>query len=179
VTRGAAQRAGYAALSVAVFGLDQWTKHLVTASMALHDSVPVIRDLFHLTLVTNRGALFGVLHDLADPYRSVLFTLVPILAVGLIVYFQVRTSLRDAIAHLGLALILGGALGNLADRLRFGHVIDFLDVFVGDHHWPAFNVADSSICVGVSLLVLGLLLQGRRSSGSQSHLSAGHASDPV
>ncbi len=179
MTRGAAHRAAYASLSVAVFGLDQWTKHLVTASMTLHSSVPVIRDLFHLTLVTNRGALFGVLHDLADPYRSMLFTLVPILAVGLIVYFQVRTTLRDGIAHCGLALILGGALGNLADRLRLGHVIDFLDVFVGDHHWPAFNVADSSICVGVSLLVLGLFLQGRRRSGSPSPIPAGHASDPL
>jgi signal peptidase II len=160
--RASSQRIAYAVVSASVLALDQITKWLVTRSLSLHSSVPVVPDLFHLTLVTNRGALFGVFHDLSDPYRSVLFTLVPVLAIALILFFQIRTALEDTLAHAGLALILGGAFGNLIDRVRFGHVIDFLDVFIGDHHWPAFNVADSSICIGVSLLVLGLLLPGRR-----------------
>src|SRR5262249_20801707 len=101
------------------------------------------------------------LRDLPDPWRSGLFTLVPLAAIVLIVYFQRRTPLQDAPAHLGLSLILGGALGNLADRIRLGYVTDFLDVFVSDQHWRAFTVADSAICVGVSLLVLSLLLTRR------------------
>lgn len=154
-------RALFALVSAAILLLDQVTKQLVTAAMPLHSSVEVIPNLFHLTLVTNRGALFGLLHDLPDPYRSSLFTLVPLLAIGLIVFFQMRTTLQDILAHTGLALILGGALGNLVDRIRLGHVIDFLDVFIGDHHWPAFNAADSSICIGVSLLILDLMASGR------------------
>lgn len=161
-------RVGFGLVSAGVLVLDQVTKRIVTASMPLHSSIEVIPNLFHLTLVTNRGALFGLLHDLPDPYRSSLFTLVPLVAIGLIVYFQARTTLQDRMAHVGLALILGGALGNLTDRIRFGHVIDFLDVFIGDHHWPAFNVADSSICIGVSLLVLDLALRGRRSREPES-----------
>jgi signal peptidase II len=162
LSREAGLRALFALISAAVLLLDQGTKRLVTAAMSLHSSVEVIPNLFHLTLVTNRGALFGLLHDLPDPYRSMLFTLVPLMAIGLIVFFQLRTTVQDTLAHTGLALILGGALGNLVDRIRLGHVIDFLDVFIGDHHWPAFNAADSSICIGVSLLILDLMLSGRR-----------------
>ena len=74
--------------------------------------------------------------------------------------FQYRTTLGDRIAQTGLALILGGAVGNLIDRIRLGHVIDFLDVFVGEYHWPAFNIADSAICAGVALLLIDLFMKG-------------------
>jgi signal peptidase II len=143
-------------LTLAVLLFDQAAKWLVTSRLPLYASVPVVPGLFHLTLVTNRGALFGLFHDLPDPYRGALFTVVPGLAIGLILFFQYWTTMQDRLAHTGLALILGGALGNLIDRLRLGYVVDFLDVFIGDHHWPAFNVADSAICVGVALLVLDL-----------------------
>ncbi len=160
MNRGTLLRLIYALLTLAVLGLDQITKSLVTSRMTLYSSVPVIHGLFHLTLVTNRGALFGLFHDMPDPYRAVLFTSVPILAIMLIVVFQSRTTIADTVAQSGLALILGGALGNLVDRLRMGYVVDYLDVFVGEHHWPAFNVADASICVGVSLLIFDLLARG-------------------
>jgi len=168
LSREACLRVAYGLVSAGVVLTDQVTKRLVTASMPLHSSVEIVPNLFHLTLVTNRGALFGLLHDLPDPYRSSLFTLVPLLAIWLIVSFQARTTLQDTLAHAGLALILGGAIGNLIDRVRLGHVIDFLDVFIGEHHWPAFNAADSSICVGVSLLILDLLIHGRRRRESPS-----------
>ena len=168
MSRAARLHIAFGLVSAGVVLLDQLTKRLVTASMTLHSSIEVIPNLFHLTLVTNRGALFGLLHDLPDPYRSSLFTLVPLLAIGLILYFQLRTSLQDILAHSGLALILGGAIGNLVDRVRLGHVIDFLDVFIGDHHWPAFNAADSSICIGVSLLILDLLVHGRHRREAES-----------
>jgi signal peptidase II len=155
-------RIAYAVLTMTVLVLDQATKAIVTTRMTLYTSVPVIPELFHITLVTNRGALFGLFHDLADPYRSALFTAVPALAIVLMLVFQYRTSAADTMTQAGLALILGGALGNLLDRLRLGYVIDFLDVFAGEYHWPAFNIADSSICAGVGLLVLDLLAKGWR-----------------
>jgi signal peptidase II len=164
VTTAALRRSAWAILSLAVVAGDQASKHLIRHTMALHDSQVVVPGLFSLTHVANRGALFGMLRDLPDPWRSLLFTLVPLAAIILIIYFQLRTPLGDTAAHTGLALILGGALGNLADRIRLGYVTDFLDVFVSDHHWPAFNVADSSICVGVSLLVLSLLLARREAT---------------
>ncbi|MCZ6694992.1 MAG: signal peptidase II [Acidobacteria bacterium] len=150
----------YGGLSLTVLGLDQLTKALITAGMAAYSSVVVIPGLFQLTLVWNRGGLFGLCRSLPNPYRTVLFTAVPALAIGIILLFQYRTSLADRVAQTGLALILGGAVGNLTDRLRLGHVIDFLDVFVGEYHWPAFNVADSAICVGVALLLIDLIRKG-------------------
>ena len=161
-------RALYACVSLSALGLDQLTKALVVQRMAIHSTVTVIPGLFHLTLVTNRGGLFGLCHGMADPYRSILFTIVPALAIVVILIFQYRTSLSDVVAQAGLALILGGALGNLTDRVRFGYVVDFLDVFVGEYHWPAFNLADSAICIGVSLLLIDLMRKGR----SRSHVDA-------
>lgn len=160
MSRAVLLRLAYTLLTLSALFLDQATKALVVSRMTLYSSAPVIPGLFHITLVTNRGALFGLLHDLADPYRSTLFTAVPLLAIALMFVFQYRTTIQDLATQSGLALILGGALGNLVDRIRLGYVIDFLDVFVGEHHWPAFNVADSCICVGVACLVIDLLARG-------------------
>ena len=162
MSRALLLRSGYVLLSLAVLALDQVTKEIVSARLTLYASVPVVPGFFHITLVTNRGALFGLLHDLADPWRGALFTVVPAAAIVLVLVFQYRTTLHDPLTQSGLALVLGGAAGNLADRVRLGYVVDFLDVFVGRHHWPAFNVADSSICCGVALLVVELYRRGRR-----------------
>ncbi len=160
-------RMTYGLITLGILALDQLTKALITSSMTLYTSIPVVRGLFHLTLVTNRGALFGLFRDMAEPFRAALFTSVPTLAIGLIVVFQCRTTIADTTAQSGLALILGGAMGNPLDRRSLGYVVDFLDLFVGDHHWPAFNVADASICLGVGLLLLDLFVkgQGRRRAG--------------
>jgi signal peptidase II len=160
MSRSSLLRIVYALLTLSVLLLDQATKMMVTSRMVLWSTKPVIPGLLHITLVQNRGALFGLFHDLADPYRSTLFTVVPVLAIVLMLVFQYRTTIDDAATQSGLALILGGALGNLVDRLHLGYVIDFVDVFAGDHHWPAFNVADSCICIGVALLVIDLLARG-------------------
>jgi signal peptidase II len=157
-----AARLRWLVLSAGVLLLDQITKSLIRARLPLHDSESIVPGLFSLTHVTNRGALFGLLHDLPDPWRAVLFTVVPFAAILLILYFQGRTAPADRLAHGGLALILGGAAGNFLDRLRLGYVVDFLDVYAGEHHWPAFNVADSAICIGVGLLILDLLRPHRR-----------------
>ena len=162
MSRPALLRLAYALMTLSVVFLDQATKAMVVSRMTLYSSAPVIPGLFQITLVTNRGALFGLFHDLPDPFRSTLFTAVPLLAIALMFVFQYRTTIHDLATQAGLALILGGALGNLIDRIRLGYVIDFLDVFVGEHHWPAFNVADSCICVGVACLVFDLLARGWR-----------------
>jgi len=175
----ASGRIAWSLLSLLVLALDQGTKAQVRHLLPLHDSVAVLPGFVQLTHVTNRGALFGMLHDLPDPWRSALFTLVPLLAIVLIVGFQARTPTGARLAHAGLALILGGAAGNLADRLRFGQVTDFVDVFVGAHHWPAFNVADSSICVGVALLVLDLLRHSGRSSEAGDTAGTSHVPRPL
>ena len=172
MSRAALLRIGYALLSLVVLALDQTAKALITSTLALYASRPIVPGLFHLTLVTNRGALFGLFHDLADPWRGALFITIPVLAIVLILGFQWRTTTADAVAQGGLALILGGALGNLVDRVRLGYVVDFLDVFIGEHHWPAFNVADSAICVGVALLVLDLMTRGRRRQPAESATGA-------
>ena len=162
MSRAAALRLAYTLLTLSVLVLDQTTKAMVVSRMTLYSSAPVVPGVFHLTLVTNRGALFGLFHDLPDPFRSTLFTAVPLLAIALMLVFQYRTTVHDFATQSGLALILGGALGNLVDRIRLGYVVDFLDFFVGEHHWPAFNVADSCICVGVACLVIDLLARGHQ-----------------
>jgi len=162
VSRAALLRVLYAILTLSVLVIDQATKAIVMGRLTLYAPVPVVPGFFHITLVFNRGALFGWFSHLPDSYRGTLFTVVPILAILLMLVFQYRTTIHDAVTQSGLALILGGALGNLVDRLRMGYVIDFLDLLVGDWHWPAFNVADSSICVGVALLVIDLLARVRQ-----------------
>lgn len=152
--------AGLLALGVLV--LDQITKALVLANIQPWERIPVIPGFFDLVNVANRGAAFGFLNrpDLAWP--SMVFGAVSILAAGLILWmlYTARDDERVYVASLGL--VLGGAMGNLIDRLRFGFVVDFLDLYVGDWHWPAFNVADAAICVGAAGLAWHVLTDGRR-----------------
>jgi signal peptidase II len=125
-----------------------------------------VEGFFHLTHVADTGALFGLLAGLPPPLRGLVFITVPLLAIALILYFQFRSGEGDVLVQVGLSLILGGALGNLYDRISFGHVVDFLDFSLAGHHWPAFNIADSCICVGVCSLVLDLYRRERRPAPS-------------
>ena len=128
--------------------------------MQLYDSIPVLDDFFHITYVRNRGAAFSFLSDAS--WRLPFFIGVSLVAaVAIMVAFH---KLRDdqKLAQVSLAMIFSGAVGNLIDRVRLGEVIDFLDVHWYQHHWPAFNVADSLICVGVFLLAVDMLLEENR-----------------
>jgi signal peptidase II len=140
--------------------IDQATKIAVDRSMQLYDSIPVVEHFFHITYVRNKGAAFSFLANAS--WRLPFFITVSIIAaVVILIAFR---KLRDdqKLAHISLALIFSGAVGNLIDRLRLGEVIDFLDAHWYRHHWPAFNVADSLICVGVFLLALDMLLEEKR-----------------
>lgn len=145
----------YRTLSIIAFVilvLDQATKLYVDTHFRLHETVPVIRDFFHLTYVRNKGAAFGLLADSA--VRIPFFITVSIVAMLGILWYIKRIRADQKLALFSLSLIFSGALGNLIDRIRLGEVIDFLDVFWQRHHWPAFNVADSAITVGVTLLFI-------------------------
>jgi len=134
--------------------LDQATKYWITQSMRLHESIPVIPNLFSFTYIRNPGAAFGLLAGSSNAFRTVFFGVTSLLALALLITILVRLPDKDWIGRISIAGILGGAIGNLIDRLRFGEVIDFLDVYVESYHWPAFNVADSAISVGVVCLIL-------------------------
>ena len=147
---------------ITVIGLiiDQATKIYIDRSMQLFDSIPVVDNFFHITYVRNPGAAFSFLSHAS--WRLPFFIGVSLVAsIVIIVAFQ---KLRDdqKLAQVSLAMIFAGAVGNLIDRVRLGEVIDFLDAHWYRHHWPAFNVADSLICVGVFLLVVDMLREENR-----------------
>jgi signal peptidase II len=149
---------GFFFLTVAViFTLDQLTKWWIVETMFLHESLPVLDGFFHLTYVRNPGAAFGFLAGMDPLFRGVFFITANILAMGLIIFYLVKADQRFSLLILGLSMIMAGALGNLADRLRYGEVVDFLDFFLGGWHWPAFNVADAAITTGALLLIRDIL----------------------
>lgn len=136
-----------------VIVLDQLTKWLVTGAMRLHETIPIIPDLFSLTYIRKSGAAFGILAGSHAGFRLVFFGLTSVLALALLGTIYVRLSPADWIGQVSVASIFGGAAGNLIDRIRSGEVIDFLDFSLLGHHWPAFNVADAAITVGVCFLI--------------------------
>src|SRR6478752_6200942 len=133
---------------------DQLSKQQIMQTMRLHESIPVIPNLFSLTYIRNPGAAFGLLAGSSDAFRMVFFGVTSLFALALLGTILYRLPERDWVGQLSIAGILGGAIGNLIDRLRYGEVIDFLDVYVDTYHWPAFNVADSAISVGVVFLII-------------------------
>jgi len=137
--------------------LDQLTKFIVDRTMPLHHSIPVIDDLFSLTYIRNTGAAFGMLAGSAAEFRLPFLVLFSVLAIGFIVMMVRRLPDREKGLITALAFILGGAIGNLIDRLAYGEVIDFLDFYWSNYHWPAFNIADSFITVGVVITVFYLI----------------------
>src|SRR4051794_21975959 len=143
----------YLLVSLAVIVLDQWTKWLVEAHLPHHSTRPVIPGLFNLTHVRNTGVAFGLFASDGggSGWLLTLLGLGALIAVGL--YFWYTPS-RDRVLLVALALVVGGAVGNLIDRVSSGAVTDFLDVYVGLHHWPSFNVADSAISVGIVLMAI-------------------------
>jgi signal peptidase II len=150
-------RGAYLAVSLAVLFLDQWSKGLVTRTMEVHQSKTVVPDLFDLTYVRNTGAAFGLFASVDSSLKAILLNSIAVIVFLIVSAYALRSSHKSIRLQVGLALILGGAVGNLLDRVRFGYVVDFLDFAISGHHWPAFNVADSAICIGVALLFLDML----------------------
>jgi len=136
---------------------DQATKFLVARLVPLYGSRTVIPGFFNLSHIHNKGAIFGFFSQEGGAFIRLVLTAASFLALGLVIYYFIKTPASERFMKFALTLILAGALGNLIDRLFQGFVIDFLDFHIGSHHWPFFNLADSSITVGACLLVLVLL----------------------
>jgi signal peptidase II len=133
--------------------LDQYTKELVMVYCVYGSDCSVIPGFFDISLTFNRGAAFGIFSNLQDGMRQIVLGATTILALTVVAYFLLYEYCNDRIGQLALAMVVGGALGNIIDRVTLGMVIDFFDVYVGPYHWPAFNIADSCICVAVVILL--------------------------
>jgi signal peptidase II len=140
--------------------LDQLTKMIVDRTMSLHQSIPIIDGFFSLTYVRNTGAAFGIFSGSHEAFRLPFLILVSVLALGFVVVMLKRLRDEETGLITALSLIIGGAIGNLVDRVLYGEVIDFLDFYWSNYHWPAFNVADSCITVGV-LITLYYLIKAK------------------
>ena len=139
--------------------VDQVTKGLVMQKFLLHENLEVIPGFFNLTYIRNTGGAFGVLAGETSLLRTGLFLAISCVALGIIFFLYTKIPPGKTWLDAGLAMTFGGALGNLIDRLRFGEVVDFLDFHIGTLHWPAFNVADSAISVGLGIFCFYLLFK--------------------
>jgi len=145
----------YYLIAAVIIALDQWTKHLVLNYMERGESIPLIADVFHLTSHRNMGAAFGILQN----QRWLFIVITTVVVVG-IVFSLIRIGKKQPRTSLALSLVLGGAIGNFIDRATTGQVVDFLDFTL--INFPIFNVADMAITIGVGLLLLDVLLDGKK-----------------
>jgi signal peptidase II len=157
------QRLPYIAVSGAVFLLDRWTKILIENRFEVGESVRVIGSFFELTYVRNTGVAFGMYSGGDSSMRVAVLSGFAVAAALIVVIYSVRTPASFRAVQAALALVLGGAMGNLYDRLSYGYVVDFLNFFIGAYSWPTFNVADSAISVGVAVLAIGVIRDEIRS----------------
>lgn len=147
-------------LTVIPLIIDIITKNLIKSKLMLYDAVPVIDGFFNIVYVLNPGAAFSFLHDMNESYRRLFFITVTIIAIFVVLYIFARE--KSKINTAGFALILSGAIGNLIDRIIIGKVVDFLDFYYKTYHFPAFNVADSCITVGVVLIIIDILFFSKK-----------------
>ena len=141
--------------------VDQIVKAMVRSRLTLHESVPVIPGFFDLTRVHNTGAAYGFLDGVDFPYKTALLACVATAALVALGVYAVSLDRGQRLTRVGLTLVIGGAIGNLIDRVSAGYVLDFVDLYAGTWHFWAFNVADSAITIGVVLMILELLGLGR------------------
>lgn len=141
--------------------MDQVTKAMVRSSFELHQGSTVIAGLFDLTRVHNAGAAFGMMNTMDFPFKTAILALIATVALAALAAYGMMLPASQRLSRMGLALIVGGAAGNLIDRIRYGYVIDFVDLYWRDWHFWAFNVADAAITFGVVLMILDILGVGR------------------
>jgi len=141
--------------------MDQVTKALIVSALALHDGSEVIPGFFDLTRVHNAGAAFGMMNTMNFPFKTAILAMVATVALAGLSAYAAMLPEGQRLARIGLAMIVGGAAGNLIDRIRQGYVVDFVDLYWREWHFWAFNVADAAITVGVALMILDILGIGR------------------
>src|SRR5207249_4102702 len=153
-------------LPVAIVVLDQVTKFVVNQRLPLHSSVTVIPGLIDFTHVRNSGAAFGILNAVEFPFKTVIIAVIASAALIGVGMYAASLAHHQLIARIGLALIIGGAAGNLIDRIAAGSVVDFVDVYWRTWHFWAFNVADSAVSIGVAIMILDMLGADRRTASA-------------
>jgi signal peptidase II len=151
-------------VTIVVVVLDQITKAMIRPMLTLHESREVIPGFLDLTRVHNTGAAFGMLNSVEFPFKTLVLSLVALIALGGVAWYAATVPLTDRLARIGIAGVLGGAIGNLIDRASTGYVLDFVDAYWGTWHFWAFNVADAAITVGVIFMILDILGLGKRAS---------------
>ena len=159
-------KGAYLLLSVLVVLLDQWSKSWIENNLPLYQSKAVIPGLLNFTHVQNTGVAFGLFAANGDDRGTLILTALGLLALLVVGVYFWRTSTQDKWMLASLALILGGAVGNLMDRIATGSVTDFIDAYIGRYHWHTFNVADSAITIGICLMAIDILVSGRRTDSS-------------
>lgn len=147
----------YYVIAVVMIVVDQWTKYLVIENMTIGESIPVIENIFYLTSHRNPGAAWGILQG-----QMWFFYIITLIVVGIIIYYIEHYAKTNRLLGISLGLVLGGAIGNLIDRVRFQEVVDFVDVYIFSYDFPIFNVADSSLVVGVILIGIITLFEEAR-----------------
>ena len=162
-------------ISALAFILDQWSKYAVMDSMTLYQSIQVL-PFFNLTYVHNYGAAFSFL-DSAGGWQRWFFTGIAIAVSSVILWWLKQSSRSQKMLPIAFSFILGGALGNVYDRLVHGYVIDFLDFYVNNYHWPAFNIADSAIFIGAALLILDMVKNSDKSNDAETQDTASQGSE--
>lgn len=145
-------------IAMLIVTLDRMTKFLVADRISLHDSIDVLPGMFRLTHVQNQGAAFGLFAESPSEWKIKILILFSLAALGVVSTLLWRNGNALNATAIALSLVFGGALGNLWDRVASGRVIDFLDFYMGSHHWPAFNIADSAIVVGALLLLAEIFM---------------------
>jgi signal peptidase II len=144
----------YVLLVLFILLLDRWTKWLIDTRLVLNQTIVVIDGLFNITYVQNTGVAFGILNTVQSSMKSTILAILTIGAIIGVIVYSLRTPLTQRLLQAALSLILAGALGNLYDRIRYGYVIDFIEVYFHDYRWPSFNIADSAITTGVAFLAI-------------------------
>ena len=151
------------AISLPIIILDQFTKYLVSTMLQIYHSYTVVPGLFNIIHIYNPGGAFGFLADNGVLVQKIFFIFFSIIATFFLLYFYFNAENRnEKVLSFGFALIFGGAIGNIIDRIRYGEVLDFLDVYIGKYHWPAFNVADSAISIGMVFFIYTLIFTKKK-----------------
>lgn len=151
-------------IAASIFALDRWTKWLVETTFSRFDTKIVIPGFFSIVRSENAGVAFGLFSESTSQYRTAALVLFSVIAVAILGWMLWRVDRLDRFTAIGLALIFGGALGNVFDRIRAGVVTDFLDFYAGNVHWYTFNIADSAICVGAGLLLIAMWAKPKHAS---------------
>ena len=149
----------FIAVSAAVIAADQAAKWVILNLVPLHESIAVIPGFLNIVHFRNPGGAFGLFAEQSGFALGMVFFIITLVALGLIIYLYRQTPAAESLLAAGLAFVFGGAVGNLIDRLRFGNVVDFIDVYVKDYHWPAFNIADSAITLGVVIFAFYVIFR--------------------